>query len=251
MELQPSAMDPATLAAILFNLTNADEFSCDVAPGCDRRDTRGRSNTASEQGQLVHARATDEQLVCAAKSSDARAFEELSRRYLPTIRKKVFRILRNREDAEDVVQESLMNAYSHLASFRESCAFPTWISRIATNSALMLLRKRRVRAEVSIDQPVETDDGAKLRDTLHHALSSERTYATRQALGVLTKAINGLPSEYRSVLDLFHLQEKSLQEAADTLGLSIGSVKSRLFRARRILRSRLEARGVSVFDACY
>lgn len=96
--------------------------------------------------------ATDEQLLAAARSADKDAFTELSNRCAAVVHRKVLAIVRNREDGEDVVQEALFKAYAHLDGFRGSSTFSTWLTKIAINSALMLLRKKRSPHEVSLDQ---------------------------------------------------------------------------------------------------
>ena len=101
--------------------------------------------------------ASDEHLLATARSSDGQAFVELTGRYAQMVYKRVFGILRNREDTEDVIQETLCKAYTRLSQFRGSCAFSTWLITIAINSALMVLRKRRSRSEVSIDQLGDED----------------------------------------------------------------------------------------------
>jgi RNA polymerase sigma-70 factor (ECF subfamily) len=245
MELQPSVITSASVAGLL---------RADFTP----RLSTGTSNTSHEPsdlgqrpvpnsnaGQLIYASASDEQLIYAAKSSDGRAYDELSSRYLVSVRNSVYRIVRNREDTDDVVQDALLKAYCRLSKFRESCRFSTWITRIAINTALMLLRKRQSHPEVSIDQRVGTDRTAEVWDVPSYSLSCERIYARQEAIEVMSRAVNRLPSTYRSVLDLFHLQEQSMREAADSLGISVASAKSRLFRARRILRSRLEGQHIS------
>ena len=194
--------------------------------------------------------ATDEVLIAAAKASDGRAFEELSGRHVRLIRKTVYRIVRNLEDTEDVMQDSLLKAYRGLPEFKASCKFSTWITRIAINSALMLLRKRKARPEVSLIRSDAADQTGQTWDIADSSTNIERGLATQEARNLLSHAIEGLRPIYRSVLEQYHLQEKSMREAADTLGISIPAAKSRLSRARRTLRSRLKAKMISAFDAC-
>jgi RNA polymerase sigma-70 factor, ECF subfamily len=201
--------------------------------------------------RIDYARASDEHLISAAKSFDERAFEELSSRYMGLIRKRVYNIVRNREDAEDVVQETLLKAYRHLSDFRASCSFSTWVTRIAINTALMLMRKRKARPEVSLVLSTETDQTERIFDISDLSPSTEQTYSRHETLGFMLREVSRLPAVYRSVLDQYHAQEKSMQDAADTLGISVASAKSRLFRARRTLRSRLEGQRISIFDACW
>ena len=194
--------------------------------------------------------ATDEVLIDAAKASDGRAFEELSGRHVRLIRKTVYRIVRNLEDTEDVMQDSLLKAYCGLPEFKASCKFSTWITRIAINSALMLLRKRKARPEASLIRSDAADQTGQTWDIADSSTNIELGLATQEARNLLSHAIEGLPPIYRSVLEQFHLQEKSMREAADTLGISIPCAKARLLRARRTLRSRLKAKKISVLDAC-
>ena len=202
------------------------------------------------QSEIDYIHASDDQLLAAAKASDGQAFEVLSSRHVRSIRKRVYRIVRNPEDTEDVVQDSLLKAYRHLREFRESCGFSQWITRIAINTALMLLRKRKSRPEVSLDQAGETDQTWSTWEIPDPSPDTERTYATQEALEFMSRAIKSLPPLYRCVLEQYHAQEKSLREAADKLGITVASAKSRLFRARRTLRSMLEGQRISIFD-CY
>jgi len=194
--------------------------------------------------------ATDEVLVAAAKSSDGRAFEELSGRHVRSIRRTVYRIVRNLEDTEDVMQDSLLKAYCSLPEFKGSCKFSTWITKIAVNSALMLLRRRKARLEASFIRGDAPDQTGQMWEIADPSTNIERGLATHEALNLLSGAVERLPPIYRDVLEQYHLQEKSMREAADTLGISIPTAKARLFRARRTLRSRLKAKKISVFDAC-
>ena len=198
-----------------------------------------------------NGRASEDQLLTAAKSSDGRAFEELSSRHLGSIRRRVYSIVRNPEDTEDVVQESLLRAYRHLHEFRASCSFSTWLTRIAINTALMLLRKRHARCEVSLDRGGEADQAWSTSEIPDPSPDMERAYATQEALESLSRAVKSLPPLYRNVLEQYHAHEKSIREAADKLGITVASAKARLFRARRTLRSRLEARNISTCDVCY
>lgn len=140
-----------------------------------------------------YARASDDQLLAPAKSSDARAFEELSNRYVRLIRKKVFSIVCNPEDTEDVVRDSLLKAYRHVAEFRASHGFSKWITQIAINTALMLLRKRRSRPEVSFDQTGKSDETRRMWDVPDPAPGAERQYARHQMLEFMSRAVNRLP----------------------------------------------------------
>ena len=241
--------DGTTTAALIGNVgqpgrASADRGSADKQASLDE-------DFSAPKLRGDYARASDDQLLAAAKSEDGRAFEELSGRYIRAMRKRVYSIVRNPEDAEDVVQDSLLKAYRHLQEFRESCEFSTWITRIATNTALMVLRKRRSRPEVSLYQASQTDQTWTIDDFPDPSPSAERAYARREMLDFVKRAVNRLPPLYRCVLEQYHGQEKSMRDAAASLGITVETAKSRLFRARRTLRSRLERQQISAAGACY
>lgn len=210
----------------------------------------GPKNNETET-RLDYPHASEEQLIAAAKSCDQQAFLELSGRCTSLVYKRVCRILQNREDAEDVIQETLLNAYRHLPEFRGSCSFSTWLTRIAINTAFMVLRRKRVRSEVSLDQPRDTDQRCETWDLPDIAPDAERRYATEQTIQFMSKAVDQLAPIYRSVVEQCHLEEKSVKQAADSLGITVAAVKSRLFRARLTVRSMLEERRISMGDVCY
>ena len=195
--------------------------------------------------------APDKMLLAAARSGDGRAFVELSGRYKDSVHKRVFRILRNREDTEDVVQEALVKAYTHLGEFRGSCAFSTWLTRIAINSALMVLRKRRSHSEVSLDRGGDEDRTWEVWEFPDPNPNAEQVYARRQTIDLLSRAVKRLPSHYKGILEQYHGRDQSMQEAADTLGITVAAAKSRLFRARLTIRSTLVRKRISIANACY
>ena len=196
----------------------------------------------SEPNQGIdYVRATDEQLVTAAKSSDRGAFEELIGRHIGSIRRVVYRIVRNHEDAEDVVQQSLLRAYCRLTDFRESCRFSTWMTKIAINHSLMLLRQRRARPETSLVYNCDANQASQTWDIADPSSGIERRYVCRENLEYLSRAVERLPSNYRRVFELSYVQERSMRETAAIVGTTVATAKSRLFRARKILRSKLEA----------
>jgi RNA polymerase sigma factor (sigma-70 family) len=189
---------------------------------------------------LDYQKASDDELLAAARSSDEHAFAELSGRFRKSIHYTASRIVRHREDAEDVVQDTLFKAFIHLKYFRGSCRFSSWLTRIAINSALMLLRKRRSRSEVFCDQRGNEERSYEVSDFPDPSPNPERIYERRQALDILSRAITRLPPAYRSVLTQFYDHEESMQRTADTVGITVAATKSRLRRARLAIRSTLE-----------
>jgi RNA polymerase sigma-70 factor (ECF subfamily) len=162
----------------------------------------------------------------------------------------VYRIVRNVEDTEDVMQDSLLKAYCNLPKFKASCKFSTWMTKIAINSALMLLRKRKAHPEASLIRSDAPDQTEKMWDIPDPSPSIERRLATQEARALLSRTFETLPLSYRNVLEQLHLREKSMREAADALGVPIATAKSRLFRARRTLRFKLKSKNISAFYGC-
>jgi RNA polymerase sigma-70 factor (ECF subfamily) len=181
---------------------------------------------------------SDHVLVVAAKRGDAQAFEELVLRHRRKVLAVAQRITNNREDAEDIAQESLHKAFLHLETFQEKSQFSTWLTRIAMNEAFMLLRRTRGIVEVLPENP---DDGMKpsLEAFVDQGLNPEESCLQRERTEILSEAINRLGPSVRSTILLRHLEERSVEETARILGTSISAVKARVFQGRRKLRSAL------------
>lgn len=188
----------------------------------------------------VNEPATDEMaLVRAAKNGDIGAFEQLVNRYDRNVFRIAQHITRNREDAEDVVQEAFLKAYGNLSHFQEQSKFYTWLVRIAVNEALMKLRRRRPERMVSLDEDVKTDEDSIPREVADWSPNPEQQFDQAELKEILTKTINGLPPSFRTVFVLRDVEGLSTEETAEALNLSIPAVKSRLLRARLQLRERL------------
>jgi len=177
-------------------------------------------------------------LVASARAGDATAFEELVARYEDRIFRLTNNITGNREDAEDAMQDAFLKAYAHLDSFHGESRFYTWLVRIAANEALMRLRKRRPN-HFSLDQPIEGESDLMPRELEEWGPNPEQLYAKSEIDGIVATFVNQLEDEYKIVLVLRDVEELSTQEAADSLGISISAVKSRLLRARLKLREKL------------
>ncbi len=194
---------------------------------------------ADKSGLCCEA-ACEAQLVSAAKNGNQPAFEELCRRYGPSLRRKIRRIVRNREDTEDILQDTLISAYKNLAGFRSRSSFHTWITTIATNNSLMLLRKRRIRSETCFG--LITKDGKEF-ETL--ALSDpwpnpEQICAKRQGSHRLAEAVRTLPPGFRVLVERYHHNGDRLVDAANSIGITVAAAKSRILRARNLLRRHLK-----------
>lgn len=179
-------------------------------------------------------------LVAAARAGNAESFAALINQYDRHIFRLALNITGNQEDAEDVLQDSFLKAYSNLDRFQGDSRFYTWLVRIAVNEALMKLRKRRGASWVSLDDPVETDDLSFVpREVEDWADNPEQRYAKSELQDILNQAIERLEPQFRTVFVLRDVEEFSTEETAEMLGLSVPAIKSRLLRARLKLRDRL------------
>ena len=178
-------------------------------------------------------------LVAQAREGDARAFGELVKHYEGKIFRLAQHVTQNREDAEDVLQETFMKAYEHLDQFQGNSKFYTWIVRIAVNQALMKLRRRKTDRSVSLDETIDTGEDTVVREIAAWGEDPEQRFSREELGGILDSAIQSLEPPYRSVFVLRDIDELSTEETADVLGLSVPAVKSRLLRARLQLREKL------------
>jgi RNA polymerase sigma-70 factor (ECF subfamily) len=178
-------------------------------------------------------------LVAQARDGDTRAFGDLVRRYEGKIFRLAQHITQNREDAEDVLQETFMKAYEHLEQFKGDSKFYTWIVRIAVNQALMKLRRRKTDKSVSLDEEIDTGEDTVIREIAAWGENPEERFTREELGGILDGAVESLEPPYRSVFVLRDIEDLSTEETAEALGLSVPAVKSRLLRARLQLREKL------------
>jgi RNA polymerase sigma-70 factor, ECF subfamily len=185
------------------------------------------------------AREDEHLLVAAAKNGDLSAFSELVSRYERKIFRLTMNITRNREDAEDAMQDAFLKSYAHLKDFEGSSRFYTWLVRIAANEALMRLRKRRPN-QFSLDEPIATDDQELMpREIEDWGPSPEQRYAQSEMQEILSSVIDELEPSFRTVFVLRDVENLSTEETAKIVGISVPAVKSRLLRARMKLREKL------------
>ncbi|HET6176071.1 MAG TPA: sigma-70 family RNA polymerase sigma factor [Candidatus Sulfotelmatobacter sp.] len=191
---------------------------------------------------------SDEQLVAAAKSGRTASFGELCERHVKRVFRVTHRITRNREDAEDAVQDCFMNAYVHLKDFDERSRFITWLTRIAINAALAKLRKKRGIREVPMDEPNPSFELGPHREIWDDAPDPEQTYSLREQRRIVDAAISGLRPRTRNVVELHRFREHSVRETAQILGISIAAVKSRMFHAKVALHRMPLLKSVGKFN---
>jgi len=204
----------------------------------ETKDMIGGTHAASSSHRLV----TQEEaaLVAGAKIGDAAAFELLVQRHERKILSLAQRMTRNREDAEDVVQQSFQKAFVHLKNFEGESLFSTWLTRIAINEALMLLRRRRGSREVPIAESNTEDETALPLDIPDAGPNPEDSCLQREQERILSAAVNELTPGMRKAIELRELGELSTGETAQIMGLSVGAVKARVFHGRRKLQKTLK-----------
>jgi RNA polymerase sigma-70 factor (ECF subfamily) len=178
-------------------------------------------------------------ILAAAKRGDSAAFEILCKQSANTVFHVARRMTRNNEDAQDVVQESFQQAFVYLKSFNGDSKFSTWLSRIAINAALMKLRKKNRLWDVSLDESAETEQPSSHLDVEEQGPNPEQLYAQKERQRILSEAMNELTPGMRKAIELRELDERSTEETARIMGISVSAVKGRVFHGRKRLRERL------------
>jgi|HubBroStandDraft_1064217.scaffolds.fasta_scaffold252856_2 RNA polymerase sigma-70 factor (ECF subfamily) len=178
-------------------------------------------------------------LVLSAQSGERAAFDQLVRKYRPRVVKLAMRYTHNVPDAEDAAQEAFIKAYRGLPNFRRECTFYTWLHRIAINSAKnVLLARERDPIESAIDLP---DDSGSARYARHHQELDTPEELTRieEIRGMVNAALEALPEAYRTAIMLREIDGLTYREIAATMAIPLGTVRSRVFRARDVIDRKL------------
>jgi len=190
----------------------------------------------------------DNTLVSLAKNGDISAFEKLIKRYEDSIFSLAYRILQDKEEAYDVLQETALSAFKNLKRFKGKSSFSTWIYKIALNFALMRKRKQKSLAKkVSV---ISTDDESKIYDSVDteefkniqdvYDDNPLKTLEQQEFINILNDSLNKLPEKYRTVFILKELEGRPIEEVAKILNLSPSAIKTRLHRSRLYLRELME-----------
>jgi len=186
--------------------------------------------------------AGDEELVAAAKDGDELAFETIVKRHRQRIFGLALRYTRTREDAEDIVQQTFQKAFIHLLGFEGRSSFPTWLTSIAINHALILLRKRRALRELPLDDSSSDEGTTPALQIADASPDPEASYLHAERAQILSAAVRALSPGMQRAIELQELGELKTRETAQHMGLSVSAVKARLFRARRSLAKSLRCR---------
>ncbi|MCP4723646.1 MAG: sigma-70 family RNA polymerase sigma factor [bacterium] len=181
----------------------------------------------------------DLDIVKRALDGEQDAYNTLLKKYRGAIYSLVYKMVKNREEAEDLVQETFIKAFSALATFNAQYAFSTWLFKIASNNCIDYLRKKRLQT-MSIDKPTEAKDGPITRELPDPIVNPEAELIDTERKSIIEVAIDSLPAKYRIAILMRHKEEKSYEEIAEALNVPLGTVKARIFRAREKLKKHLK-----------
>ncbi len=181
---------------------------------------------------------TDDDLVEACKGGNQPAFDELMRRYHAAALKVALSIVRDRQDAEDEVQNAFWKAFEHIGQFNKDSKFSTWLTRIVVNQCLMKLRRNRRTRYTYIDDVLVGEEIVSL-DLKDLRQTPEQALGRAEVAGVLYDEIRRTPPLLRNVFLLRDVEQRPMPEVAKALGISVAAAKSRLLRARAELRNRM------------
>lgn len=189
-------------------------------------------------GGKIDSRTEDASHIHQALDGDQAAYKHLMKKYHDQIFNLIYRIVHQKDQVEDLTQEVFVKAFASLKSFNEEYAFSTWLYKIATNSSIDYIRKRKLQT-FSIDKPIsaeESDYSFELPDTTYQP---DKRIIQNQRTRLLEEAIQQLPEKYKRVIILRHNEERDYAEIARMLKLPIGTVKAHIFRARELLNKYL------------
>jgi RNA polymerase sigma-70 factor (ECF subfamily) len=205
---------------------------------------------ATAKSAPLTAVADEGELLARARGRDEQAFRLIMQRNNRRLYRIARGILRNDSEAEDVVQETYYRAFAHLDEFRGESSLATWLARIAYNEALGRLRLRRTTVDWTTLENTQPESHV-IAFPLQHQIDPERTMAQRQIQRFVEQAIDDLPEDFRLVLVTRTIEGMSVEETATLLNLRPETVKTRLHRARRLLREALDKRAASVLTDAF
>jgi len=191
----------------------------------------------STSSQSEETEQRDERLVSAAKTGSTSAFSELFSLYSKNILKRTLSITGNMQDAEDAMQDTFLRAFVHLKQFDGRSKFNTWLTRVAINSSLMVLRRKRTRRETSFEIVSRSDEVCTLLEFEDARPNPEEFHDQAQRYHLILRSIRRLPASFRAAAELRIIAGRSEAETAASLGISVSAVKARMFRARQCLSS--------------
>jgi len=195
-----------------------------------------KARSGSDKGL---SRAEEQALIERCKSGEARAFDELVERYQKRVYNFAFGIAGNQDDANDVAQEAFVRVLTSIQTFRGDANFTTWIYRIVTNVYLDERKKSKSHRLTSLDDYIDLEENSVSRQIIDESPQPDVVAENKEKYLAIRKAVNSLPDYQRIIVTLYHLHDRSYEEIAEILHLPIGTVKSRLNRARLALAEKL------------
>lgn len=201
---------------------------------------------AEAKGQAMHPTPDDDALIEQVRLGDRAALGQLLIRHEKRLYNTAFRMVSNRDDAAEVTQEAMLKIIQNIDGFKSQAQITTWMTRIVMNQSISQLRRRKLRDHVSLDSSRPTADGDDQPNALRRVLEDTREpgpdsgVQQREMIGHLHSAIERLDDDFRAVLVLRDLRELDYQQIAEVLEIKVGTVKSRLFRARLALRQEMQ-----------
>ena len=212
-----------------------------VPKGAHERKPRTPAPEPRPDPVRAESRKEDLELIAAAIRGDQSSYGTLMRKYRDSIFNLIFRIIRDREQVEDLTQETFVKAFGSLNNFNREFAFSTWLYKIATNSSIDYIRKKKLQT-TSINKPISHEDSDYTLELPDSTYEPDRFIMQRQKATVIAEAIAKLPPKYRQVIILRHNEERDYAEIAKILKIPIGTVKAHIFRARELLYKALRGR---------
>ena len=180
------------------------------------------------------SRNEDTSLIQQALAGDQSAFSRLRQKYHDAIFNLIYRMIREKDEVEDLTQEAFIKAFASLATFNNEYAFSTWLYKIATNNCIDYIRRKKLQT-FSIDKPIESKESDFSFELPDSTYAPDKEMILSQRKKFLDDAINSLPQKYRQVIIMRHQEELEYQEIAQILKLPLGTVKAHIFRAREML----------------
>ena len=194
---------------------------------------------------MTKVQADDGMLIDRSKRGDRSAFDQLVSKHQQRAYQYAYRLTRDPEEASDVVAESFIRMFKALENFKGDSAFTTWMYRIATNCFLDIRKKKRSKPAISLEATVQTTDGEVSYQFEDTSASPHEEAERTEAMTAVQRAVELLPEYQRAIIIMYHAEMQSYEEIAAALNLPIGTVKSRLNRARLSLRTLLEPAGLN------
>lgn len=201
--------------------------------------SRNTSTSDAPRENASESSLEDDVLVKEAREGDEQSYKRLVNKYERALYYHILKMVKDKEQVEDLVQEAFVKAFDNLESYNTNYAFSTWLYRIATNHTIDYLRKKKLQT-LSIDKPRKTKSGEMEMQLEDQSAQTDRSIIRKQRQNIVQDAIDELPVKYRKVIRLRHMEEKSYQEISEELGKPLGTVKAHIFRAREMLYKSLK-----------